>query len=295
MATISHETPVILLRNAPGVAAALLPFAGISPSSVATSALTSNDLSYFVDADHKQRHADVVVLVADTAGLRVAVVVEVQRGDDGDKEFRWPCYLGQARDNNRCAAVLIVVCSTFAAAQRCRAAIRTGHPDYDLIPVVIYGRDSPDPEDPRHRHLKVELTVLAAHTGFYNLRKEAARRKVLTVLREADMETDRLKTYTRLVLSAASPAARKKLEQLMTVEYRGDIFDVVETKAAAKGVEEGIHLGQAKSLLTVLAARGIAITERMRQRIQSSSDVSELDGWLYKAVTADSAEAVFGV
>jgi hypothetical protein len=54
------------------------------------------------------------------------------------------------------------------------------------------------------------------------------------------------------------------------------------------------HFGQGKAeaLLTVLAARGLEVPDEARQRILSCTDLSLLDTWLTRAVTASSASEV---
>ena len=52
--------------------------------------------------------------------------------------------------------------------------------------------------------------------------------------------------------------------------------------------------GEANMLLRVLAARGFAVSEEMRERITSCVDTSQLEAWADRAVTAGSIQGVFG-
>lgn len=47
--------------------------------------------------------------------------------------------------------------------------------------------------------------------------------------------------------------------------------------------------GKAAALLTVLAARGLAVDDETRGRIKACDDVVRLDRWLARALTAASA------
>lgn len=51
--------------------------------------------------------------------------------------------------------------------------------------------------------------------------------------------------------------------------------------------------GRAKSLLRVLAAKGIEVDEPTRQRALACDDEGTIERWLHRAVTAESAAAVF--
>jgi hypothetical protein len=59
-----------------------------------------------------------------------------------------------------------------------------------------------------------------------------------------------------------------------------------EAAAAARGRVEGV----ATSILAVLAARGIAVSEAQRQEILGCHDQDRLRRWLHRAALAASAE-----
>lgn len=63
-----------------------------------------------------------------------------------------------------------------------------------------------------------------------------------------------------------------------------------EGKAAA--LTRGEMAGRAAAVLTVLAARGIAVSDEIRARITGCTDVATLGRWLVRAATAASAEEV---
>lgn len=57
---------------------------------------------------------------------------------------------------------------------------------------------------------------------------------------------------------------------------------------------EGERKGRAEALLTVLATRGLLVSEAQRARILGCSDTVTLDRWLTNATTASSAREVLG-
>ena len=66
------------------------------------------------------------------------MIIEPQLRDSETKRYSWPVYVTTARRVAKCpAAVLVVLCPDPAEAAKCRQLIRTGHPGFDLAPIVI--------------------------------------------------------------------------------------------------------------------------------------------------------------
>ena len=64
-----------------------------------------------------------------------------------------------------------------------------------------------------------------------------------------------------------------------------------------EGMEQGKQLGRADSatrvLLTILAARGIAIADQLRSRIAECTDPDLLERWATRAATSSTIDDVF--
>ena len=63
-------------------------------------------------------------------------------------------------------------------------------------------------------------------------------------------------------------------------------------KGEAKGEARGKALGKAEGILAVLAARGLLVSDALRERILGCTEVATLDVWIRRAVVASSADAV---
>jgi hypothetical protein len=285
MPSISHEAPLELLRGDPRLAAVLLRGLDVPIPAGAGAAMAPSDLTASVPTELR---ADAVVMLSGADGARLAVVVEIQLRYDSRKRFSWPSYLTQVRAAHRCPAVLLVICLSTATAARCRTPIATGHPGFDLVPLVIDPVTIPDPNGPAAATAGPELAVLAVLTGALDLNQDSARRLVLASL--ANLDDSRLATYTVLVRSAVSESARQALEDLMTTKFRDTFVD----RLLAEGEAKGEAKGEARTILRVLAARGLEAPADVRERVLSCTDVSQLDIWADKAVTAASLEEVFG-
>jgi len=184
--------------------------------------------------------------------------------------------------------VLLVICLNTATASRCRVPIVTGHPGFDLVPLVIDSVTIPDPSSPTTATARPELAVLAVLAGALDLSQDSARRLVLASL--ANLDESRLATYTVLVRSAASESARQALEDLITTKFSDDFVDRFRAEGEAKGRAEG----EASSILRVLAARGLEVPDKVREQVLSCTDISQLETWTVRAATATSLEEVFG-
>ncbi|MFE6729431.1 MULTISPECIES: hypothetical protein [Streptomyces] len=58
--------------------------------------------------------------------------------------------------------------------------------------------------------------------------------------------------------------------------------------------DEGRVEGRAEDILRILDLRGVPVPEAARQRVSACTDLAVLDVWFERAVTAPSADAVFG-
>ena len=70
-------------------------------------------------------------------------------------------------------------------------------------------------------------------------------------------------------------------------------FDRLLEAREKKGREEGREQGMAQTVLHVLRARGITVTQALRQRIVSCSDVRQLTALAKRAAVATSADDLF--
>jgi PD-(D/E)XK nuclease family transposase len=88
-------------------------------------------------------------------------------------------------------------------------------------------------------------------------------------------------------------------EELRTYEKtRDEIRQVIEIAAArwaegkAEGKAEGEAAGLARALLSLLAARGLSVSDEVRALIVACKDASTLERWIVRAATSGSAEDV---
>jgi hypothetical protein len=286
MPSLLHEGPLDLVREHPEIAVELIRgTTGIELPGELSVSLGPTDMSAVVPV---QFLADMVVLITDTAAGEpvLAVIIEPQLRDSETKRYSWPVYVATARRIARCpAAVLLVLCPDPAEAEKCRRPIRTGHPGFDLIPIVIDSAHTPDADGG-----SPYLTVFAASMGAIDMESEPGARRVLDAMATPSItDTDRLR-MTTIILRLASNAARQLLEAMMeTGKYEKTFVERIHDDGKVDGKVES----KVEDVMRLLELRGLAPTEEQRQRVMSSTDLGQLQLWFGRAATASTAAEVF--
>lgn len=230
--------------------------------------------------------ADVVVTLLSGEKAVLSVIVEVQLNPDPKKRRIWPVYLTTLHARLQCPVALLVLSPDSKCADWCIQPINIGHPGWDLRPLVLGPRQVPVITDAAQAANNPELSLLSvmAHS------EDPQRDKIMDSFLHATQGVDdeRASLYADLVLAALPKATRHHLEALMgtgTYEYQSDFARRYFSKGEAKG--------EARSLLAVLAARGFAVPDSLRERITSCTDLDLLEAWIRHAVTSKSLDELF--
>ena len=289
--TVTHEAPLELIRQHPALAVDLLhAFTGLSVPEQADIRLGPNSLNALTPAEST---ADAVVIVSDpaTGAPQVVIVVEPQGRDDQTKRFAWPAYLANVRSTVKCpTAVLIVVCPDPREADKCRQVIAMGHPGWDLRPIVIDPQHAPD--DNAGPYLTLFLACLSA----LDMTDPAVARHVLDAIGNTGAsQADRMKLST-IILKRASDAARPILEDLMsTIEWKNDFIEGFLEPRAREGRQGQRSAVSARItfIMKVLGSRDLHPTKKQLSRLAECTDLTTLDRWVDRSLTAASAAEVF--
>jgi hypothetical protein len=112
------------------------------------------------------------------------------------------------------------------------------------------------------------------------------------------------------ILGMVNEALRAQLEERIMEhrEYRSELFRGIykkgeaegrakgeakgEVKGRAEGRAEGEAKGKAESILAVLVARGIPVSDAIRARILGCRELGMLDTWIQRAAVVSTAAAV---
>lgn len=85
-------------------------------------------------------------------------------------------------------------------------------------------------------------------------------------------------------------AYRKVMDEIQQAREYGE---EKEAKGYAKGKTDGFTEAKAAAVLAILAARGLAVSNEARTRIEACTDVATLDRWITRALTAAESEELF--
>ena len=184
---------------------------------------------------------------------------------------------------------MLVVCPDSSEAEKCRKVIRTGHPEFDLRPVVI---------DPLHApgldNASPYLVIFAACVRVLDMETEAGARQVLTAIRDTPGSDADRKGLTTIILKSASDAARHILRDMMTMtEWKDDFIESYVNVGLEQGLEQGLELAKAEYLLKALDKRGLDLTMEQREQVSACTDVAQLDRWFDRALTVATTADVF--
>ena len=219
------------------------------------------------------------------------LIVEVQLAVDSKKRFSWPAYVTVSRAVHGCPAALLVVAPDPVVAGWCAEPIETGIPGFVLRPPVLRRTAVPVVTDPGEAARRPELGVLSALAHGESEQGATIAAAVLPAIRGLD--DDRLILYYDLVYNSLNEAARRALETMMKgYEYQSDFAKKYVAQGRAEGLAEGRTEEAARAVLTVLRARGLAVSDAVRERILSQKDPERLERWLEKAAVAASVAAV---
>lgn len=285
-----------MFRHRPALAAELLANAfHVDLPAWQQARLESSELTDAVPTEYR---ADAVITLAAGDQPVLAVIVEVQLRRDHEKRWTWPVYVATLRARLRCSTVLLVVCPDKTIAEWCASPIEIGHPDWVLTPLVLGPQRAPVVTDLGQASRFPELTVLSAIAHGDRPDREPVLRALLAALDAVDQE--HMALYAGVVMAALPAAARRHLEALMATathgyrDYLSDFVNKFVNQGRAEGEITGKAAGEAEALLTVLAARDIAVPDDARARITGCTDLDQLETWIRRAVTANSVHDVFG-
>jgi hypothetical protein len=283
MPKLRHEAVVEILQNEPELVLQLLACAGMHlrfgtqvAATIADSNLSDRDADDGGDQIQGLFSDNVFVFEGD--GRRVAVIAEVQTGrPDTERSLSWPAYVANARRRHRCDTLLMVFAITKNAARGSVKAIRTGHPGWDLIPLISgIGRT---PGIPRvDARFGAELVLLLIITRELKLDTHDGRMFALAAVRSVPPE--RMLRYTKYIEALAPPSIRKTLETMMKTVFKDSWVDGL------------LNQGRAEMLLELLEMR-FSVPDDIRKRVEKCTDTEQIKTWFRRVPSTVSLDEVF--
>jgi hypothetical protein len=187
-----------------------------------------------------------------------------------------------------------VLCWDPHEAARCRRVIATGHPGFDLYPIVVDPSTFPD-----WRDAGPYLTILAGATKAIDLGTPSGRDAVLAAIEQSGASHADTAALTTIILGVADAAARRELEALMaSPKFHSTFVDGLlqqgEERGMEKGREEGAVTSKVEDLIKVIKARGLHLTKAQLELVTSCADLSRLATWFDRALDGKTTDEIFG-
>lgn len=299
MPSLPHELPLALFRNCPELVAQLLrDVLAVQLPDYGEVRVEEADFTQLVPTEFR---ADlVIVLLADGVPV-LGIIVEVQRRVDPRKRFTWPMYWTALRARLECPVMLLVFTDDQQVMRWASEPIHLGW--RSAVEVLVVGPEMvPWVRTAEEARQRPELAVLSALSHG----NEVDGLGVVLAALESVMRLDaeRRSLYYDVLLGSLNEATRRALEQEMETrkyEYQSDFARTYFAKGKAEGKAEGTAEGkavgtlegEAKALLAVLGARGLAVDAKTRARIGGCTDPGQLERWIVRAATASSLADVF--
>ncbi|MCY9784608.1 hypothetical protein KIK06_11965 [Nocardiopsis sp. EMB25] len=216
----------------------------------------------------------------------LAIITEPQRSWDPRKHHSWPAYVAYTRLRLKCPVALLVLTPDSALAGRYGDPIDLGCGHVQPVVSSLDGLAPVTDEKTAAAHPLLTILAMAANPT----EDRAALEALYVALRSLDTSNSSL--YSDYVLAALSAAARGSLEEIVKLrdyEFKTELIGRPFREGEAKGKAEGL----AEAVLEFLDSRGIGVSDEVRERITSSTDLEELHGWARRVAAVERAEDLF--
>jgi hypothetical protein len=283
MPSQEHERLVEVFRNAPEFVLQHLRAMGIGESELGSARARVVDSTF--PAQISNYVADVAIVCEDSSDTpRLVVIVEVQLGIDPDKRRSWPFYQASASVRSKCDACVLVVTLNEQVATWARTPVRQG-PSGSIFRAIVLGPSDVPNTPPGDVASQPGLALLAAICHGQEEPKLIS--AALASMAELG-EGARAAYYDLLRYHVGKEVFERVLEAMMGTSEHKYLSDF-----AQKYYGEGEVKATRDAVLAVLAARGLAVSEADRARVEACSDTATLGKWLTLGARATAAAEVF--
>ncbi|XUL89360.1 hypothetical protein ACQ86D_24190 [Streptomyces galilaeus] len=217
-----------------------------------------------------------------------------ERRDDR-KEQSWAYYVAYLQSKYKLPVLLLVVCRDRATAKWAAGPFDCGTRGWTVqrtCPLVVGPDNLPMITDVRSAAKNPAMAAFSALTHANSPECDA----ILDALDHAlgGMDSDASDyIYQFLDVTLGDTPAGDKWRSIMGfVNYfpgRGHLME----RAYLEGQAEGAAAGEAKGVLRVLEVRGLVVSDDVRERVSTCTDLDRLNDWLDRAGTVERAEELF--
>lgn len=231
---------------------------------------------------------DLIILAGPVRNPVRAIIVEIQKGIEDGKRRQWPRYATSVWLRHECPVDLLVICPDDATARWAAQSIRTKLDYYTCPPRVLL---------PDRVPTFTSAKEVAAHPGLgvlsvvYHGTDPAVADAFVTGVGSLGSELG--KNYYEYGYHMSSYRVQQLLEELVTSTSRELPLPPSFQKLHDAGVKEGLAEGERNTVLMVLKARHLDVTDKHRARIEACDSPDTLKRWAENALTATATEDIF--
>lgn len=186
-----------------------------------------------------------------------------------------------------CPVELLVICPDDSTADRYAGPIPTSLDGYTHWPTVLRSARVPS-------LASAEQAIDDPAMGVMSVAYHGADAAVVDAFAAGilSLSPGEAKKYYEYGLRMSPEAVRDALEQLMATKYN-EPFSKLGLRYYGQGREEGLVAGERGTVLMVLKARSLQVSDSQRARIDACDDLATLKEWAEAALTAATADDLF--
>jgi hypothetical protein len=284
-----HDSGNELFKDDPEFARRLFRLAGVDlPPDVQLIPAPTNETDRTLSSD---LDPDTVLVAGSVKSPKRIIIVELQQAWDPGKLRQWPRYAASKWLRYECPVQLLVICPDDGTADRYAGPIRTSLDGYTHWPTVLRPARVPFLRSAAQAIADPAMAVMSvAYHG--------ADATALTAFASGivSLGPDEAKKYYEYGLRMSPEIVRNALEHLMATKYNEPFSKLGLSyygQGREEGREEGLVAGERGTVLMVLKARGLPVSDSQRSRIDACDDLAVLKAWAQAALTAEAIDDLF--
>jgi hypothetical protein len=238
---------------------------------------------------------DTVIMAGPEKYPARGIIVEIQKDRKEEKRRQLPRYAAALWLQFDCPADVLVICPDDTTAAWYAAAIPTTLDGYTYRPKVLL--PSRVPKTVKADEMAADPAMAVLSVAYHGDDPAVAEAFVAGI---TSPEVQNGEAYYEYGYIMSTTDVRAALEALVTTYERPTSpflrkkYDEGVEEGLEKGLEKGLVEGERNTVLMVLKARGLRVTDAQRDLINTCTDLEQLKNWAEAAVTAATAADIFG-
>jgi hypothetical protein len=290
MPGIWHDSANELFKDDPEFARRLFRLAGVElPLDVEFIQAPTNETDRTLSND---LDPDTVLVAGSVKSPKRVIIVELQQAWDPGKLRQWPRYAASKWLRYECPVQLLVICPDDVTADRYAGPIPTSLEGYTHWPIVLRPERVPAFASAAQAMADPAMGIMSV--AYHGAADEAVINAFAAGI--LTLSPDRAKKYYEYGLRMSPEFVRNALEHLMATKYNEPFSKLGLTyygQGREEGREEGLVAGERGTVLMVLKARGLPVSDSQRSRIDACDDLAVLKAWAETALTAATVDDLF--